>query len=386
MSTHYRIWLLCFGLSLVWAARAQQDSYRQLVHYGVADGLSQGSVYSMLKDSRGLLWFSSYEGLNRFDGERFWVYYADPADSTSLAGSVPLGLVEDPFGDIWVGTEACLNRYRRQRDDFDQVYTIDIAGRRKRSVHYPFYADSSEVWYANELVGIVAYNYHLATKRVLSARYRYQWNSSVVNSTLRGTDGRIWIREVTGLTALDPATGREEYFFSGHPDNRLGPPLNLVCHLPADDGSLWLGLRGGLIHLDPVANRWQHYPIDTSAVIADIRRTPDGLFYLGTEGDGLYLFRPATGRLEHLTAENSDLHTNTTASLYLDEEGLLWINTDPDGLDLLFPARSGLHRYGKRFFARYDFVSTGIRCFTQTPDGLIWVGTQIGRASCRERV
>lgn len=78
---------------------------RQIIHYGVEDGLSQGSVYSMLKDSRGFMWFTSYEGLNRFDGHHFKVYYPDDRDTISLSGVLTLGLVEDPFGNLWVGTQ-----------------------------------------------------------------------------------------------------------------------------------------------------------------------------------------------------------------------------------------------------------------------------------------
>jgi ligand-binding sensor domain-containing protein len=36
--------------------------------YTVADGLAADSVYRVLADSRGFLWFGTDEGLSRFDG------------------------------------------------------------------------------------------------------------------------------------------------------------------------------------------------------------------------------------------------------------------------------------------------------------------------------
>lgn len=91
--------LVCF-FSFLGAQSADPINNRRIIHYGVEDGLSQGSVYSMLKDSRNFLWFTSYEGLNRFDGHDFKIYYPQLDDSTALRGNMTVGLVEDPYGNI----------------------------------------------------------------------------------------------------------------------------------------------------------------------------------------------------------------------------------------------------------------------------------------------
>ena len=46
----------------------------QIERIGTDKGLSQGSVYTMLKDSRGFMWFGTQDGLNRYDGHHFKVY------------------------------------------------------------------------------------------------------------------------------------------------------------------------------------------------------------------------------------------------------------------------------------------------------------------------
>ena len=43
-------------------------------HIEVADGLSNNSVYAILKDKDGFMWFGTNSGLNRFDGYTFKVY------------------------------------------------------------------------------------------------------------------------------------------------------------------------------------------------------------------------------------------------------------------------------------------------------------------------
>ena len=39
--------------------------------YTTADGLAHNSVLRIVRDSRGFLWFCTYEGLSRFDGYNF---------------------------------------------------------------------------------------------------------------------------------------------------------------------------------------------------------------------------------------------------------------------------------------------------------------------------
>ncbi|MCB0635343.1 MAG: hypothetical protein KDC54_01935, partial [Lewinella sp.] len=322
------------------------------------------------------MWFTSYEGLNRFDGHDFKIYYAIPGDSTTLSGNLTLGLVEDPYGDIWVGTEHCLQRYRRQSDDFNRYYPTDEAGRRQTGIHIPFYADSTEVWFMNEPEGVVALNYHTGARRLITEAFRYRWNISIVNSIRRSADGKLWIRRGSGLVGLDPAGARPTSYFSSDADNELGPSTAFACHLPVADGSLWLGMRGGLIQFFPDERKWVHYPIDTNIVVADIQRETDGTLYLGTEDSGLYHFRPGEGILDHLTPRNSALTNPATATIYLDDQGIIWVNTDPEGIAMLLPTERGFRLYGDAFYTTQGLPPMGIRCFAEDERGLIWLGSQ----------
>ena len=42
--------------------------------YQVEDGLSHSSVWAVMEDSRGYMWFGTNDGLNRFDGSKFKVF------------------------------------------------------------------------------------------------------------------------------------------------------------------------------------------------------------------------------------------------------------------------------------------------------------------------
>ncbi len=96
-------WIVFFCLYCIGAViLAQSTRFERL---GTADGMSQGMVNDILQDRRGLLWFATRDGLNRFDGYRFKVYQADPFNPFALRDNVIICLLEDLKGRIWIGTE-----------------------------------------------------------------------------------------------------------------------------------------------------------------------------------------------------------------------------------------------------------------------------------------
>ena len=56
-------------------------------NYQVDDGLSHNSVWYVMQDSDGFMWFGTNDGLNRFDGKNFKIYKKDPNDSTSIGNN-----------------------------------------------------------------------------------------------------------------------------------------------------------------------------------------------------------------------------------------------------------------------------------------------------------
>ena len=76
-------------------------------------GLSQSTVFCMLQDSQGFLWFGTEDGLNKYDGYTFTVYKHDPEDPNSLGGNWIQAMLEDDSGMLWIGTsDGGLDRLR----------------------------------------------------------------------------------------------------------------------------------------------------------------------------------------------------------------------------------------------------------------------------------
>src|SRR2546427_10227101 len=93
-------WLLIlFCLSAAAPAAAQ---YR-FDHWTADNGLPQNSVRDIVKTQDGYLWFTTFDGLVRFDGVRFTVF--NKSNSPGLPSNRFVSLFEDRWGDLWAALE-----------------------------------------------------------------------------------------------------------------------------------------------------------------------------------------------------------------------------------------------------------------------------------------
>ena len=87
-----------------------QPSDPQFAHLTTNEGLSHNRVNAILKDHKGLMWFATEEGLNKYDGYRFATYKHNTKEKGSICSNFVLDILEDKSGDLWVGTASGLDR------------------------------------------------------------------------------------------------------------------------------------------------------------------------------------------------------------------------------------------------------------------------------------
>ena len=75
-----------------------------------ANGLSNGGINNIYQDMDGMIWFSTWDGLNRYDGREIRVYKANPKDSCSLADNIVQRVVQRHNDELWVESHHALNR------------------------------------------------------------------------------------------------------------------------------------------------------------------------------------------------------------------------------------------------------------------------------------
>jgi ligand-binding sensor domain-containing protein len=64
----------CIGILFFLSNIYSQEVNVRISHITIDAGLSQNTVDCIFKDSRGFIWFATWNGLNRYDGYTFKAY------------------------------------------------------------------------------------------------------------------------------------------------------------------------------------------------------------------------------------------------------------------------------------------------------------------------
>lgn len=94
----FTLWML-LGLNTL-----SQNNWHNTSLFNTTNGLSNNNITALFRDSRGLLWIGTEDGLSQYDGYRFITYRHCNDDSTSIAGNMIRAIEETPDGNLWIAT------------------------------------------------------------------------------------------------------------------------------------------------------------------------------------------------------------------------------------------------------------------------------------------
>lgn len=280
------------------------------------DGLPQNMVTSAVQTRDGYLWFGTYNGLARFDGERFQRF--DSANTPGLPDRRISCLFEDTRGTLWVGHESgVITRYREGRFE-PFVLSSGIMGEKVIGLGSD---EQGRLWAMREngaLFSVDDNNLRVPSLIAPALPGDMAWT--------RSPGGSIWVAE----------NGR-----TGHlADNRLveivlPPPQsnNYVLVVAASAGG------GAWILCDGRIRKWDNggWTEDRGSMpwpngpVACARELRDGTLAVGTIYSGVYLiFRD--GRPPVHFDRTNGLPQNWVRFLYEDREGNLWAGAGSAGM------------------------------------------------------
>lgn len=94
-----KVFAIIYILCLCFIAQAS-DEY-MVRHWGVENGLSQNTISCILQDHEGYMWFGTWDGLNRFDGQNFRQFRPENAGKINTRIEE---LYEDEHANLWFST------------------------------------------------------------------------------------------------------------------------------------------------------------------------------------------------------------------------------------------------------------------------------------------
>jgi ligand-binding sensor domain-containing protein/DNA-binding response OmpR family regulator/nitrogen-specific signal transduction histidine kinase len=340
--------------------------------YQVEDGLSHNSVWAVMQDNKGFLWFGTNDGLNRFDGQSFKTFRKQDNDSLSIGDNFIHCLKEDSQGRFLVGTKKGLYLYDPNFEQFHRV-NLNRAKENDASINDIFETPEGEFWIACHGHGLYVLNSDLTLKKHYEKTTEDEaLPSNYIWSVIQDYVGNIWLGTVgDGLVHFDP---QKEIFTKmlNEPDFELKAPIinSLFCDI---DYNLWIGTASeGLFRYNYRTGKVYNYMNNEAFNIKSIIEYSENELIMGCD-KGLVTFNRQNEKFRMLNNDFDNMTDNAIFSICQDKEGAFWVGTYFGGVNYFSPTINMFSYYynSPQNSLRKNIISS----FAEDENGKIWVGT-----------
>ena len=344
-----KMYQLLFFLCLLFSVILAREGDIRFENLTTADGLSQHTIFAILQDHEGYLWFGTRDGLNKYDGHEFTIYQRDIYDSTSLSDNWVSALLEDRSGNLWIGTmNGGLNKYDRETGSFIR-YQNTAAATRDSIPFNPLLYIKQLMQDSHGMIWILTHGTGLTAVDPNNDKFSYYPHVEYgnpggisgfdINAIMEDSHGQIWIATAAG--GLNRFNRQEGHFshFRHHSGNLHSLSSNRINSLYEDNiGRLWIATDGGgLNYFAASENRFytfklpnpgnKHEGLGTVNRILQHPGSDQDHLWVSSGIRGLHLFQPGNGRFKTVIKDVStaaDLTAETT-QLHIDLHGGLWM-------------------------------------------------------------
>jgi signal transduction histidine kinase/ligand-binding sensor domain-containing protein len=327
------------------------------------NSLSFDQVRVIYEDKENVLWigtgapFAAPEnpdkkgGLNRFNKKtgQFTRYLHDEKNPNSLVDDRVRAILEDSYGNFWVGTAG------------DGLHTMDrVTGKFERHTYDPVHADKlsrpslkNNIGYAEDHITFIA----------------------------EDSKKTIWIGTFeNGMMRYDPATKKMTHY-AGQKDS-VGNFTDSTtwCMFTSREGVIWMSTwTGGLYRFDPSHQNIFHNSLLNGGGLNSFLEEPRNIQYFGTDSGVLRIdSKNNISRLfVHDAKKQESISSNVITVLYKDRENRIWVGT-PAGLNLFNPEKQSFTAYKHNPKISGSLTNDVIIKLYEDEQSNFWVGTVYG--------
>jgi signal transduction histidine kinase/DNA-binding response OmpR family regulator/ligand-binding sensor domain-containing protein len=348
------------------------DNFRHLLR---KNGLSANRTYQAIEDKEGFVWITTYEGVDRFDGQEIVHYKLPMHDEIASQGYQFNYILIDKDNTIFiVNNRGYVFKLNRMSDKFELLKDFEeIYGR------YVFNAmiNSKKQIILGTPEGLIVYDYR--TQRFIESKV-----DVAVFSIMEYENGYL-IGLINGIARL--SSDFQTYKKLGKWNEAVGYGIRLrTLSYDSLNQRIWFGTQNsGLNYFDIRLNKYFKSNLHknlSNFPIWDIKLVNDTTMLVGTDGAGMFVIDLQKIKIKKHYTHNPDyegsINSNVIHGILVSSENIYFITTDIGGVSVLTPLKPGFKILKREKNNVNSLKNNTVRSIKELPFGTIVFGTDRG--------
>ena len=355
----------------------------QFKHYSVKDGLSQNTVMAILQDHKGFMWFGTWDGLNKFDGNQFTIYKSYPGDNSAISTNRIDFLYEDKNHFIWMQTyDGSYHRFDPRTETFQSLPNKTEIRRGK----YCFLeAEDQTIWIVTNNQGLMSVSSNPENGLMQITQYgpgeEHGLTNDTVHFVIQDARGTIWVGTEHGLNSIDKNKNVKSYF------PNLEKHKNSFLVAKQTENHIWLGSKDGVLWRYSYADeKFERIFLGKETQITDIAIIHNRYIIATTQNEGFFVYDTNSQQIKNFSTHNtSAITSNNIFTVTVDSYGVAWFEGEQSGIIRYIPETASLKHFQPKVDAVHkESVQRNLVIFEDTNNKL-WINPQGGGFSYYDR-
>ncbi len=304
-------------------------------HYSVENGLSENTVMAIMQDSKGFMWFGTWDGLNKFDGYDFTIYKSRPGDPSNISNNRIDYIHEDKFGYIWFQTYD--GKFHRFDPKTEKFYSLPLSTNRftynvERENRF-IETSNGEIWIATNDIGVIRVITDPKTSEVKIIEYSTFSQNQILNNTINflfeDSKNNIWVGTGNGMHNINPKTNQIKTFQPNGKENS-----NVFYSVFETKEYLWMGDNIGNVWMfSNTDDNFKKISLNKITSVTDIDAIDKYNLIITTNKAGFFIYNTNNQTLNAFNNSNSPLiKSNNFISIKVDSHKIAWLETEQTGV------------------------------------------------------
>lgn len=320
-------------------------------HYVSSDGLASSTVFDILQDKNGFMWFGTLNGLSRFDGKHFINY----SEKDGLNSSVITALLAGDNGDIYVGNyEKGINVFRNGR--------IEKFRSRIKGINFntAFFLRQDGKIYSHTAYGRIAVFHEKPDSS--HDNFIAVPGSIFLYRLAKLSDGNILALSSKGVFRIEN-NELIKMHIAGLPDNEY------YCLAQRRDSSYFIGAKGAVYQIknNSVINKFVMDSYSNKFFYAIFCDSKNNIWF-SVLGKGFFLIPNESNQIINMGSKMG-LENTQIDSFFEDTEGNMWVASFGKGVYCLN------NLYLRNFSEKDGLTNNNVNCIEKDNSGRILLGT-----------